>query len=79
MPQNQCDNTSLILRQLANLYINYQFKNIQCRSTQNVDFRLNTMLHGALQLCLTSTEHDFSTAHVSSSVIKWASLIVSVL
>ena len=35
---------------LANPYINDQSKNIKCLVSQNVNFRLNTLLHGALQL-----------------------------
>ena len=49
MQRNECDHHNFILWPLANPYINDQSKNIQILFSQNVDFRLNTMLHGALQ------------------------------
>ena len=47
---NQCDHDYFVVWPLANLYINDQSKNIHCLFSQNVNFRLNTLLHGALQL-----------------------------
>ena len=44
-----------ILRRLASPYINDQRENIQCIFSQNVNFRLNTLLHGARQLLNYST------------------------
>ena len=50
MLRNQWDRDDIILLQLANPYMNYQFKHIHWLFSQNVNFRLNAMLHGALQL-----------------------------
>ena len=48
--RNQCYHDNfIILWPLANPYIHYRLKNIQFFS-QNANFRLNTMLHGAIQL-----------------------------
>ena len=48
--RNQHDHPYFILWLLANFYMNDQCKNIQWPFSQNTDFRLNTLLHGALQL-----------------------------
>ena len=50
MLQNQYGRYNIVVWPLANPVINEQFKNIQCLFSQRVDFRLNTLLHGALQL-----------------------------
>ena len=48
--RNQCDYDNIIHRPLANPYINDHFYNIHCLFSQNDNFRLNTLLHGGLQL-----------------------------
>ena len=48
--QNQCDHDNIILWPLANPYINAHLKDIHRLFSQNVNFTLNTLLHGALQL-----------------------------
>ena len=50
MPPKQCEHDNIIIWPLANPYINDQFKNIHSLFSQNVDFRFNTLLHGALQM-----------------------------
>ena len=50
MLKNPCDQNNFIFWLLANSYIYDQYKNIQCLFSQNVNFRLNTLLRGALQL-----------------------------
>ena len=52
MLRNQCDHNYIVVWPLANPYINYQCNNIQCPLSQNVNFRLNTSLHGALRTSL---------------------------
>ena len=47
---NQCYHNNFIVWPLANPYINNQYEYMLCQFTQNVDFRLNTMLHGALHM-----------------------------
>ena len=51
---NQCHKIYFITWPLANSYINDQFKNMQRLFSRNVNFRLNTLLHGALQLSYSS-------------------------
>ena len=50
MLRNQYYHDNIIVWPFANPYINDQFQNTRCLFSQNVDFRLNTLLHGALQL-----------------------------
>ena len=50
MLRNECGHNNFIPWLLANPHINDQFKNILCLFSQNVNFRLNILLHGALQL-----------------------------
>ena len=52
MLENQCDYDNIIFWPLALFYINDHFKNIHCLISQNVNFRINTLLHGALQMSL---------------------------
>ena len=52
MLQNLCDQFKIIVWPLAYPYINYKFKNNQQHFSQNANFRLNTLLHGTLHMCL---------------------------
>ena len=48
--RNQCDHENISHLLLANPYINDHSKNTHCLFSQNDYFRLNTLLHGSLQL-----------------------------
>ena len=52
---NQCDHNYIVDWPPANPCINDQFKNIKCCFSQNVNFRHNTLLHGALHISLQLT------------------------
>ena len=47
---NQCDHNNSIIWPLTDPYMNDKFINIQCLFSQNLNLRLNTMLHGALHV-----------------------------
>ena len=51
MLPNRCDHKSFLWLH-ANPNTNDQYKNIHCRFSRNVNFRLNTVLHGALHFII---------------------------
>ena len=68
MLPNQCDHNDFILWPLANLYMNDQFRNMQCPFSQKVNFRLNIMLHGIKKIYFL---YNISFIYVLRKTYQW--------
>ena len=70
-PENLCNHNNFVVWPLVNPYINDQCKNIQCPLTQNANFRLKKLLHGALQLLLYIQSSYFHSKLIHIYTILW--------